>query len=221
MKRRLAFYLWTLLLVVATLAAHAQDPLPSWNDGPAKQAILDLDEAKADPDSPKFVPPEQHIATFDQDGTTWVEHPIYTQVDLRHGSHRGHGPGTSGMEGQRSRFKSILAGDKEAMAKFTHQGTGRDRHGDPYRHDEWGSSRQKVKNWLAKAQASAFPAAPLHRADLPAHAGGEAFSGTLRLQNLHRDWRRAGLRPRVCGSRFTASRRSKSSAQRYRNQVYL
>jgi len=47
---------------------------------PAKQAILDFVRATTDPSSKSFVPPEERIATFDQDGTLWVEHPIYTQV---------------------------------------------------------------------------------------------------------------------------------------------
>ncbi len=55
-------------------------PLKSWNDGPAKQAILDFVRATTDQGSAKFVPPEDRIATFDQDGTLWVEHPIYSQV---------------------------------------------------------------------------------------------------------------------------------------------
>ena len=56
-------------------APAATDPLPSWNDGPAKQAIVDFVKATTDSASPKFVPPEERIATFDQDGTLWVEHP--------------------------------------------------------------------------------------------------------------------------------------------------
>jgi hypothetical protein len=52
--------------------------LPSWNEGPAKQAILDFVRATTDQASPKFVPPAERIATFDQDGTLWVEHPMYT-----------------------------------------------------------------------------------------------------------------------------------------------
>jgi phosphoglycolate phosphatase-like HAD superfamily hydrolase len=60
---------------------HAQpDPLPSWNDGPAKQAIVAFVQATTDKTSPKFVPPEARVATFDQDGTLWVSHPMYTQV---------------------------------------------------------------------------------------------------------------------------------------------
>src|SRR3954470_14244862 len=64
------------------LALHAQgaDPLLSWNEGPAKQAILDFVKATTDRASPDFVPPGQRIATFDQDGTLWVEHPMYSQV---------------------------------------------------------------------------------------------------------------------------------------------
>jgi hypothetical protein len=54
--------------------------LPSWNDGPAKQAILDFVRDTTTPAHPKFVPPEERIATFDQDGTLWVEQPMYSQL---------------------------------------------------------------------------------------------------------------------------------------------
>src|SRR6266404_7263477 len=60
--------------------ATSSNALPSWNDGPAKQAIIDFVRATTDQGSPKFVPPEERIATFDQDGTLWVEHPVYSQV---------------------------------------------------------------------------------------------------------------------------------------------
>jgi phosphoserine phosphatase len=73
----------SLLIIVAVLSGgtvRAQDPLPSWNDGPAKQAILEFVKATTTQGSPQFVPPEARIATFDQDGTLWVEHPMYTQV---------------------------------------------------------------------------------------------------------------------------------------------
>jgi phosphoserine phosphatase len=72
---------WIILAAVTlTSSAHAADPLPSWNDGPAKQAILEFVKKTTMQGSPQFVPPEARIATFDQDGTLWVEHPIYTQV---------------------------------------------------------------------------------------------------------------------------------------------
>jgi phosphoserine phosphatase len=67
-------------VVFVTIAAQAADPLASWNDGPAKQAIVEFVKATTTQGSPQFVPPEERVATFDQDGTLWVEHPIYTQV---------------------------------------------------------------------------------------------------------------------------------------------
>jgi phosphoglycolate phosphatase-like HAD superfamily hydrolase len=71
----------TLALLLPTAAAAQSDPLPSWNDGPAKQAILNFVKATTDQSNPDFVPPEERIATFDQDGTLWVEYPMYTQVE--------------------------------------------------------------------------------------------------------------------------------------------
>jgi hypothetical protein len=67
------------LLALGTLA-HAGDPLPSWNDGPAKQAILTFVKQTTDRGSPKFVPPPERIATFDNDGTLWAEQPMYVQL---------------------------------------------------------------------------------------------------------------------------------------------
>src|SRR5438552_2499618 len=68
------------LTVLSSSLARADDPLASWNDGSAKQAIVEFVKATTSQGSPQFVPPEERIATFDQDGTLWVEHPIYTQV---------------------------------------------------------------------------------------------------------------------------------------------
>ncbi len=61
-------------------ACALAQPLPSWNDGPAKQAILKFVAATTTPASPDFVPPERRIAVFDNDGTLWVEYPVYTQA---------------------------------------------------------------------------------------------------------------------------------------------
>src|SRR5213596_1835244 len=68
------------MLALVTIAAQAADPLSSWNDGPAKEAIVQFVKATTTQGTPQFVPPEDRIATFDQDGTLWVEHPMYTQV---------------------------------------------------------------------------------------------------------------------------------------------
>ena len=91
------------------------DPLPSWNDGPAKKAILEFVRATTDKASPKFVPPEQRIATFDQDGTLWVEHPMYTQVVYcleRVGVVAKQRPELKNVEP----FKTVLSGDRAAIA---------------------------------------------------------------------------------------------------------
>jgi len=68
----------------APVLAQQPDPLPSWNDGPAKQAIVELVRATTDPGSPDFVTPEDRLATFDQDGTLWVEHPVYSPDSYPH-----------------------------------------------------------------------------------------------------------------------------------------
>ena len=68
------------LLALGTHVQAQTDPLPSWNDGAAKKAIVEFVQATTTQGSPQFVPPEERIATFDQDGTLWVEHPMYTQV---------------------------------------------------------------------------------------------------------------------------------------------
>jgi len=62
------------------LAQDAGSPLGSWNDGAAKQAIIDFVRVTTDRSSPKFVPASERIAVFDQDATLWVEHPMYTFV---------------------------------------------------------------------------------------------------------------------------------------------
>jgi phosphoserine phosphatase len=68
------------LAVVCCVAAHAaDDPLPSWNDGTTKQAIVRFVGEATRAGSPTFVPPDERIATFDNDGTLWVEQPMYTQ----------------------------------------------------------------------------------------------------------------------------------------------
>lgn len=69
-----------LTLALTGLARAETDALPSWNDGPAKQAIVAFVRDTTTQGSPGFVPPAERIATFDQDGTLWVEHPIYTQI---------------------------------------------------------------------------------------------------------------------------------------------
>ena len=67
------------LLLIVSLSAVA-DPLPSWQDGPTRQAITDFVAAVTTEDGPDFVPPSERIAVFDNDGTLWVEQPMYVQL---------------------------------------------------------------------------------------------------------------------------------------------
>jgi phosphoglycolate phosphatase-like HAD superfamily hydrolase len=93
-------------------------PLKSWNDGPAKQAIIDFVRVTTDQGSPKFVPPEDRVATFDQDGTLWVEHPIYNQVVYcldRVPRVVEQKPELKKIEP----FKTVLTGNREAIAKLS------------------------------------------------------------------------------------------------------
>src|SRR5262245_10421872 len=111
----LALVAW---LAVSARALAQTDPLPSWNDGPAKQAIVTFVRATTDQASPSFVPPEARIATFDQDGTLWVEHPMYSQVIYcleRVPAIVKAKPELAKVEP----FKTVLSGNREAMAKLS------------------------------------------------------------------------------------------------------
>jgi phosphoglycolate phosphatase-like HAD superfamily hydrolase len=98
---------------------RAQDtsnaPLASWTDGPAKQAIIDFVRTTTDRSSPKFVAAEHRIVCFDQDGTLWVEKPIYTQVLYC----LDRVPAVVAQKPElknRGPFKTVLSGDKAAIA---------------------------------------------------------------------------------------------------------
>jgi phosphoglycolate phosphatase-like HAD superfamily hydrolase len=106
------------VVVSMTTKAQAADPLSSWNDGAAKQAIVEFVRATTTQGSPQFVPPEARIATFDQDGTLWVEHPMYTQVVYcleRVPALVKTRPELKNKEP----FKTVLFGNREAMAKLS------------------------------------------------------------------------------------------------------
>ncbi len=110
--------LLSLLLQTAPgLAQQDKDPLPSWNDGAAKKAIVEFVRVTTDKDSGKFVSPEKRVATFDQDGTLWVEHPMYTQVIYcleRVPAVVKQKPELKNVEP----FKTVVSGDREAIAKL-------------------------------------------------------------------------------------------------------
>src|SRR5271169_6121000 len=93
------------------------DPLPSWNDGAAKLAIIAFVEGTATEGSPNYVEPEERIATFDQDGTLWVEQPTYSQVMFTFhqlGLMAAKDPKLKDVEP----FKTVLSGDSAAIARL-------------------------------------------------------------------------------------------------------
>jgi phosphoglycolate phosphatase-like HAD superfamily hydrolase len=101
---------------MAASAAWAQtDPLPSWNDGPAKQSIAIFVRTVTDPASPQFVAPDQRIATFDNDGTLWSEQPIYFQLAFALDRVRALAPKHPEWK-SRQPFKAVLDGDMKAVA---------------------------------------------------------------------------------------------------------
>lgn len=103
---------------VGRVRSASDDPLLSWNDEPAKKAILDFVRATVNQSNAKFVPAEQRIATFDQDGTLWVEHPMYTQVVYcleRVPAVVKAKPEIADVEP----FKTVLSGNRDAIAELT------------------------------------------------------------------------------------------------------
>src|SRR6266704_964267 len=178
MKRPVLSMVAGVLVLAASLTLAAQvlaqtDPLPSWNDGAAKKAIVDFVQATTTQGNPKFVPPAERVATFDQDGTLWVEHPMYSQVIYcldRVPAVVKAKPELAQVEP----FKTVMSGNREAIAKLS---------GSPLE-------------------------AALHRADLPADAGGAEVPARQRLQDLHRHRRRPGLRAHLCGAGVRHSARA-------------
>jgi hypothetical protein len=111
-----------LLAAVAFTAtiARAQDPLPSWNDGKAKQSIIDFVTKVTTPGSPDFVPVPERIATFDNDGTLWCEQPLPVQLYFALDRVKALAPSHPEWKTQEP-FTSILKGDlKGAMAGGDH-----------------------------------------------------------------------------------------------------
>jgi phosphoserine phosphatase len=130
--------------------ALAQDRLPSWNDGPAKQAIVDFVKRVTAKGGPEYVPPAERIATFDNDGTLWAEQPLYFQflfaldrvkaLAPQHPEWNDKEPFASLLEGD---VKGALAGGDKAILEVvatTHAGL---------TNDEF---VKVVKDWLATAR---------------------------------------------------------------------
>ena len=142
------------VIFAATVVDAQDDLLPSWNNGSAKKAILAFVKDVTERGGKNYVPEAERVATFDQDGTLWVEHPVYTQAAFaleRLGELAPQHPQWKDQEP----FKAVLSDDKEAIAKFSEQ--------------DWmriiaathaGMTAEQfqiiVREWLAKARDSRY-----------------------------------------------------------------
>jgi len=110
----------------------AADPLPSWNDGPSKRAILSFVQDVTTEGGRKFVPPAERIATFDNDGTLWAEQPMYFQLAFmfdrvkalapQHPEWKDKEPFAAALKGD---VKGALAGGEKGLLEMmaaTHSG---------------------------------------------------------------------------------------------------
>ena len=95
--------------------------LPSWNDGATKQAILNFVAAVTREGSPDFVPRAERIATFDNDGTLWVEHPMYTQLAFALDRVKALAPLHPEWKNTQP-FKAALEGDMKTLAELGEHG---------------------------------------------------------------------------------------------------
>lgn len=102
--------------------AFAQvEPLPSWNDGPAKTSIIDFVTRVTTQGGADYVVPAERIAVFDNDGTLWAEQPMYVQLAFILDRVRALAPQNPGWK-TKLPFKAVLAGDMRALAVSGEQG---------------------------------------------------------------------------------------------------
>jgi haloacid dehalogenase-like hydrolase len=138
------------ILLLSTFAQAQTDPLPSWNDGKAKQSIITFVEKVTTPGSPDFVPGPERVATFDNDGTLWCEQPMPVQLYFaldrvktlapQHPEWKSKEPFASLLKGD---LKSALAGGNHALLELlmaTHAGM------------TTAEFEQIVKDWIATAR---------------------------------------------------------------------
>ena len=112
----LTFFALTLMILSSVTASQSQDPLPSWNDGPNKQAIIEFVTKTTNQNQATFIPPTRRIATFDNDGTLWSEQPLYFQAIYIFDRIRELAPEHPEWQ-QKEPFASVLNGDsKSALA---------------------------------------------------------------------------------------------------------
>ncbi len=111
------FFITTIIFSLSARAISFGDPLPSWNEGSTKKAILDFVKTTTDKSSPHYVPAVERVAAFDQDGTLWVEKPMYNEVIFTLDRITALAPKHPEWKTEEP-FKSLITRDTAAIAKF-------------------------------------------------------------------------------------------------------
>src|SRR4029079_2736861 len=110
-----------LALCVASNVHAADDPLPSWNAGPVKQGIIDFVDKVTKDGGPDYAKPDDRIATFDNDGTLWIEMPMYNKFVFALDEVKAQADKHPEWK-YKEPFKSVLAGDMKAVAAMGEKG---------------------------------------------------------------------------------------------------
>ncbi|MBY3038492.1 HAD family hydrolase [Rhizobium laguerreae] len=111
----------TAALFFVTSAYAQSDPLPSWNDTGSKAAIVSFVEKVTGQGSPDFVPENERVAVFDNDGTLWAEHPMYTQLAFALDRVKALAPQHPEWK-ETQPFKAVLEGDMKTLAASGEKG---------------------------------------------------------------------------------------------------
>ncbi len=106
------------LIAISASVVRANDPLPSWNAGPTKDAIVKFVERVTTKGSPDYVPPAARIATFDNDGCLWSEKPVYFQLLFSIDRIKALAPKHPEWKTEQP-FQTVLEGDQTALTKLT------------------------------------------------------------------------------------------------------
>ncbi len=109
------------LSFIVSSASAQTDALPSWNEGPTKASITDFVSRVTAQGGPDFVAPAERIAVFDNDGTLWVEQPMYVQLAFVLDRVKALAPQNPGWKTKQP-FKAVLGGDMRALAASGEQG---------------------------------------------------------------------------------------------------
>jgi phosphoserine phosphatase len=109
------------LLLLLPISVSFADPLPSWNDGKAKSAILDFVARVTKEGGPDFVEPNKRVATFDNDGTLWAEQPVYFQFAFAFDEVKRLAPEHPEWK-TKEPFSFILAGDMKGLLALGNKG---------------------------------------------------------------------------------------------------